>query len=113
MNSNYILSEKNIPSKQLERNHDMLKFQKNNNNIKKIEFFDRPKFNIYEKNNENNFYTYCIPQKASLGYNVLFEDDYNKKYNIQPIISNKIFNESLPSNIYHNFSINTRNSKGN
>ena len=126
MNNNFIFSKKNtsdMGKKQIERNFENIFFQeqekkKNSDSANNIHYLDRPNYNNYERNNSkiNNFYNYTIPQKASLGYNVLFEKQQenllNKKINNENNIENNLdlfkFNNSLPNNIYHNFSENTR-----
>ena len=123
MNNNFIFSEKNtsdMGNKQIERNLENIFFQQEerknsvNTNNNNAHFLDRPNFNNYERNNSkiNNFYNYTIPQKASLGYNVVFEKEQENLSNNKNSEINNIdlfkFNNSLPTNIYHNFSENTR-----
>lgn len=132
MNNNFIFSKKNtsdMGNKQIERNLENISFQQQEKNSantnNNIHFLDRPNYNNYERNNSkiNNFYNYTIPQKASLGYNVLFEKQQenlsNKNINNENKIENNIennvdlfkFNNLLPNNIYHNFSEHTRYTK--
>ena len=104
--------------KQIERNFENIFFQeqekkKNSASFNNIHYLDRPNYNNYERNNSkiNNFYNYTMPQKASLGYNVLFEKQQENLFNKNSIENNLDlfkFNNSLPNNIYHNFSENTR-----
>jgi len=109
-------------NKQLERNLENIfhisnikdnSFNQNHN----FQFFDRPKCNYHEQKDSkiNSFYNYTIPQKVSLGYNTLFEKKqenlHNKKINNENNIDLFKFNNSLPNNIYHNFSENTRYTK--
>jgi len=117
MFNSYIFSKKNdnkMQSKQFERNFETLNYETKNDKISsKLNYIERPEFYLNEKNDtKNNFYDYNIPLKASLGYNVIFEE---KKMNKEKIINrnNEIFslNNTLPNNIYHNFAENTRLSK--
>ena len=107
-------------NKQIERNFENIFFhQKEKKNLANanhdIHFLDRPNYNNYERNISkiNNFYNYTIPQKASLGYNAAFEKEQenlpnNNKNSEMNNIDLYKFNNSLPNNIYHNFSENTR-----
>ena len=118
MFNSYIFSKKNdneMQNKQFERKLETLNYETKKDKIfNKLNYIERPEFYLNEKNDtKNNFYDYNIPQKASLGYNVIFEE--KKKIDNEKMIdrNNEIFslNNTLPNNIYHNFAENTRLSK--
>ena len=110
-----IITEKkdNVSSRQFERNQQIFS---NFHNGNPGHILERPvhNTNLDNKEHDSNLSRFAIPQKASLGYDPIISSINPTERSSNQITHNMeeqfgtIGDNTLPSNIYHNFSLSTR-----